>query len=173
MISSFYFFLFFLYNNSGDYMKRKVYILSFIFFIIDLVSKIFILNTKLSMPCTVINNFFYIDKVTNNGAAFSMFSGMTFLFIIIAVIVLIYIDRKVLLDIKTKLGIFSISMLMGGIIGNLLDRIIYGEVIDFLSFKFGSYSFPIFNIADSFICVGIFLLIIDFIRGDLNGNKSK
>ena len=64
-------------------------------------------------------------------------------------------------------------MLIGGIIGNLFDRIVYGKVIDFLSFKFGTYSFPVFNLADTFICIGIFLLIVDFLRGDLNGNKSR
>ena len=153
-------------------MKKKVYIISFIIFIIDLLSKILVLGID-KTPITIINNFFYINKIFNTGAAFSLFTGNNFILIIIAIAVLIYIDRKVIDDIKSKISVISISMLIGGIIGNLFDRIVYGKVIDFLSFKFGTYSFPIFNLADTFICIGIFLLIVDFLRGDLNGNKSR
>ena len=153
-------------------MKKKVYIISFIIFIIDLLSKILVLGID-KTPITIINNFFYINKIFNTGAAFSLFTGNNFILIIIAIAVLIYIDRKVIDDIKSKISIISISMLIGGIIGNLFDRIVYGKVIDFLSFKFGTYSFPVFNLADTFICIGIFLLIVDFLRGDLNGNKSR
>ena len=101
-----------------------------------------------------------------------MFSGASIVFIAIAVSVLIYIDRKVICDVKDKWSLFSISLLIGGIFGNLIDRIIYGSVTDFLSFRFGSYYFPVFNIADTFICIGTFLLIILIIRGDLSGNKK-
>ena len=153
-------------------MKKKVYIISFIIFIIDLLSKILVLGID-KTPITIINNFFYINKIFNTGAAFSLFTGNNFILIIIAIAVLIYIDRKVIDDIKSKISVISISMLIGGIIGNLFDRIVYGKVIDFLSFKFGTYSFPIFNLADTFICIGIFLLIVEFLRGDLNGNKSR
>lgn len=153
-------------------MKKKIYIISFIIFIIDLLSKILVLGID-KTPITIINNFFYINKIFNTGAAFSLFTGNNFILIIIAIAVLIYIDRKVIDDIKSKISVISISMLIGGIIGNLFDRIVYGKVIDFLSFKFGTYSFPVFNLADTFICIGIFLLIVDFLRGDLNGNKSR
>ena len=151
-------------------MKKKIYIISFIIFIIDLLSKILVLGID-KTPITIINNFFYINKIFNTGAAFSLFTGNNFILIIIAIAVLIYIDRKVIEDIKSKISV--ISMLIGGIIGNLFDRIVYRKVIDFLSFKFGTYSFPVFNLADTFICIGIFLLIVDFLRGDLNGNKSR
>lgn len=121
------------------------------------------------MPYKIINNFFYIDLTTNTGAAFSIFSGWSFLFILIAIGVLFYIDRFIVTDISHFL---YISPIIGGIIGNLFDRVAYGKVIDFLSFKIGSYYFPIFNLADTFICVGVFLLITDYIRSDKNGNKS-
>lgn len=152
-------------------MRKKVYVISFVFFIIDLLSKVLVLSIK-KFPITIIKDFFYINKTFNTGAAFSLFTGNNFVFIIIAIAVLIYIDRKVICDIKNKISIISISMLIGGIIGNLFDRIAYGKVIDFLSFKFGLYNFPVFNLADTFICIGIFLLIIEFLRGDFNGNKS-
>ena len=170
----FYIFSFIFYNNNGDYMKKKIYLLSFIFFIIDLISKICITNTKLSMPYKIIKNFFYIDRVTNTGGAFSLFMGETVLLIIVAILVLIYIDRRVIDDIKTKLECIGISMTIGGILGNLLDRVIYGKITDFLSFKFWSYNFPVFNLADTFICMGILLLLIEYLRtykrGEKNGN---
>ena len=154
-------------------MKKKVCVVSLIFFLIDLVSKIIILSFENKLPLTVINNFFTLDKVGNTGAAFSIFSGYTFLLILIAVFVLVYLWKYIICDISSRLGFISFSMLIGGIIGNLFDRIIYGEVIDFLSFNIFGYGFPIFNLADTFICVGVFLLIIDFVRGEKSENSSK
>ena len=147
-----------------------MYIFSLIFFLIDLISKILIANINIDMPYKVINNFFYIDMVTNEGAAFSLFPGANILFIIIAIGVLMYIDKCI---IKDSNHFLFISLIIGGVIGNLFDRLLYGEVLDFLSFKFGTYYFPIFNFADVFICIGVVLLIIEYFRSDRNGNKSK
>lgn len=153
-------------------MKKRIYSLSLIFFLIDLISKIIVINHK-EYPVTIINNFFYINKVTNEGAAFSSFSGYQIILILIAIIVLIYINKTIIKEINTKLGIISISMLIGGILGNLFDRIFYNKVIDFLSFKIANYQFPIFNIADTLICIGIILLILEYIRGEKNENRSN
>ena len=151
-------------------MRKKVYVFSFIFFLIDLISKIIITNININMPYKVINNFFYIDMVTNKGAAFSILSGWSIIFIIIAIVVLFYIDRFIVTDTDHFL---YLSLIIGGIFGNLIDRLLYGEVLDFLSFKFGSFYFPIFNFADVFICVGVFLLIIKYYRSGKNGNKGE
>ena len=151
-------------------MRKKVYIFSFIFFLIDLLSKILVANINIEMPYKIIDNFFYIDMVTNSGAAFSIFSGWGILFIIIAIGVLFYIDRFIVTDVKHFL---YISPIIGGILGNLFDRLVYGEVLDFLSFRFGSYYFPIFNFADVFICIGIFLLIIEHVWRNKDENKSR
>lgn len=154
-------------------MKKKVYVLSLIFFSIDLISKLIILKIENILPITVIKNFFYLNKVTNEGAAFSSFTGYQIILILIAIGVLIYIHKSVLKDIKTNLGTISISLLVGGILGNLFDRIVYNKVIDFLSFNIFGYMFPIFNIADTFICIGVLLLLIDY-KINLNSvNSSK
>ena len=156
-------------------MKKKVYVLSLIFFLIDLISKLIILKIENILSITVIKNFFYLNKVTNEGAAFSSFTGYQIILILIAIVALIYIHKSVLKDIKTSLGTISISLLVGGILGNLFDRIVYNKVIDFLSFNIFGYMFPIFNIADIFICIGAVLLLIDYIRGEKNetrGNKK-
>lgn len=154
-------------------MKKKVYVLSLIFFLIDLISKLIILKIENILPITVIKNFFYLNKVTNEGAAFSSFTGYQIILILIAIVVLIYIHKSVLKDIKTNLGTISISLLVGGILGNLFDRIVYNKVIDFLSFNIFGYMFPIFNIADTFICIGVLLLLIDYIRGEKNETRSN
>ena len=150
-------------------MKKKICLSSLVFLFLDFVSKIIILNIDKS-NIKVINNFFYIEKASNSGAAFSILSGGRFFFIIIGVIVLFYIYKYMLSEVKTFFEGLAFSMLIGGIIGNLIDRVVYGKVIDFLSFKFGSYNFPIFNLADTFICIGVFLLIIIYIRGVKNEN---
>ena len=154
-------------------MKKKVYVLSLIFFLIDLISKLIILKIENILPITVIKNFFYLNKVTNEGAAFSSFTGYQIVLILIAIVALIYIHKSVLKDIKTNLGAISISLLVGGILGNLFDRIVYNKVIDFLSFNIFGYMFPIFNIADTFICIGVLLLLIDYIRGEKNETRSN
>lgn len=154
-------------------MKKKVYVLSLIFFLIDLISKLIILKIENILPITVIKNFFYLNKVTNEGAAFSSFTGYQIILILIAIVALIYINKSVLKDIKTNLGAISISLLVGGILGNLFDRIVYNKVIDFLSFNIFGYMFPIFNIADTFICIGVLFLLIDYIRGEKNETRSN
>lgn len=154
-------------------MKKKVYVLSLIFFLIDLISKLIILKIENILPITVIKNFFYLNKVTNEGAAFSSFTGYQIILILIAIVALIYIHKSVLKDIKTNLGTISMSLLVGGILGNLFDRIVYNKVIDFLSFNIFGYMFPIFNIADTFICIGVLLLLIDYIRGEKNETRSN
>lgn len=150
-------------------MRKKIYKFGLVFFLIDLISKIVMLSLKKHMPIKVIKNFFYLDLVSNDGAAFSLFSGMTILFVIIGIGVLIYIDRFIVTDSEKFLGI---SLVIGGIVGNLFDRIFYGEVVDFLAFNIGRHYFPIFNFADIFICVGVLILILENIRGDKVENKS-
>ena len=66
------------------------------------------------------------------------------------------------------------GLLIGGIMGNLIDRIVYGSVIDYLDFNIFGYDFPIFNLADTLICISVFFLIIDIIKGEIyERNRSK
>ena len=73
----------------------------------------------------------------------------------------------------SKLITLSISFVIGGLLGNLFDRLIYGYVIDFLDFDFFGYDFAIFNIGDSFIVIGTILLAIGYILEEKNENKNK
>lgn len=112
-------------------------------------------------PQAVIPGFFNLVYVRNEGAAWGMLGGQQLLLVLLSVAVLILLTvyhRKLLnptLDHRIALG-----LLVGGICGNLIDRVRVGWVTDFLDFYLGSYHWPSFNVADSAICVavGIYLL---------------
>ena len=156
-------------------MKKKVIIYSSIIVIVDLISKLVIDKLlKINETISIINNFFSITKVFNRGASFSMFIGYRLLFILIGIITIVVLF-KYLNNFKiNNRNIFAFSLLIGGIIGNLIDRVIYGYVIDFLDFNIFGYDAPIFNIADTCICIGAFLLFYAIMkREDINEIDSK
>lgn len=156
-------------------MKKKVIIYSSIIVIVDLISKLVIDKLlKTNETISIINNFFGITKVFNRGASFSMLIGYRLLFILIGIITIVVLF-KYLNNFKiNNRNIFAFSLLIGGIIGNLIDRVIYGYVIDFLDFNIFGYDAPIFNIADTCICIGAFLLFYAIMkREDINEIDSK
>lgn len=123
---------------------------------------------------TVIKGFFNITLVGNTGAAFSILSSNTVLLIIISVIVLNvlyfgFIKGKFLSNLEQ----ISYGLLVGGIMGNLIDRAVHAQVIDYLDFNLFGYNFPVFNLADIFIVVSIVLIIFQIIKGDKNEVSSK
>lgn len=143
-----------------------IIILSIIFIIIDQVSKIIVVNNLTNnKSIEVIKSFFYLTYTNNKGAAFSILTGRRILLILVALIVigvLIYYVRKN--KIEGKVNKIALSLVIGGSIGNLIDRILRGAVIDFIDVKIFGYNFPIFNLADTFIVIGVFLLIIEMFR---------
>lgn len=142
-------------------MKKKVLIISFITLFIDLTTKFLIFSLdKFEDSVVVINNFFKITPVKNFGAAFSTFEHMNLLLITISVIILIYLLLSINKVKNTKLNGLSYGLLIGGLLGNLFDRMVFGYVRDFLSFKIWKFNFAIFNIADVGIVVGIFMILI-------------
>lgn len=91
----------------------------------------------------------YFSVTRNYGAAFGLFQGYKWLFVIVAVIVVFLIYKY------RNLNNLALGLLLGGTIGNLVDRLVYGYVIDFINLGF----WPSFNLADSFSTIGVFLLI--------------
>lgn len=156
-------------------MKKKVIIYSFIIIIIDLISKSVIDKLlKINETISVINNFFSITKVFNRGASFSMFIGYRLLFILIGIITIVILFKYLNNFKMNNRNILAFSLLIGGIMGNLIDRVIYGYVIDFLDFNIFGFDAPIFNIADTCICIGAFLLFYAIMkREDINEIDSK
>lgn len=127
----------------------------------------------------VIKGFFNLVHVRNKGGAFGILGGargelFSSLFIVVSLVaigVILYFFIKV--KEKEKSLLFSLSLVLSGAIGNMIDRFIYGEVIDFLDFYLFSYHWPAFNIADSAITLGIGLMAFKLIFQDLKrGPKS-
>ena len=136
--------------------------------IIDQITKIAIdRSMQLFDSIPIVENFFHITYVRNRGAAFSFLSDASWrlpFFItvsIIAALVILIAFRKLRDD--QKLAHISLAMIFSGAVGNLIDRVRLGEVIDFIDVHWYRHHWPAFNVADSLICVGVFLLAIDMV----------
>jgi signal peptidase II len=114
----------------------------------------------------VLDGFFHITSHRNRGAAFGMMQNQQWLFIlvtlVVAAMILYYLWKR--RDEKPWAS-FALALILGGAIGNLLDRIRTGEVVDFLHFFFRSYEFPVFNLADAVIVVGVGILVVTHLFG--------
>ncbi len=148
-------------------MKRKILLGSIICLFLDILSKYLIDRFFVVMESkTIINKFLFITKIYNDGASWNILSGNTIILIIITIIFLLFLliyQKRFKIN---KRNIISFSMIYGGIIGNLLNRIIYGYVIDFIDIKLGHYNFPVFNLADIFIVLGVLLLLYSIYKKD-------
>jgi signal peptidase II len=127
----------------------------------------------------VIQGFFNLTHVRNTGGAFGIFGGQktgtgSLVFVIVS---LIAIGAIIFLFIKIKENertlALSFSLVLSGALGNLIDRLRYGEVIDFLDFHISDYHWPAFNVADSAICIGIGLLALELLRRDPKANNKS
>ena len=135
--------------------------------IFDQLSKIWIVNNfVLYEGREVIPGFFNLIYVVNTGAAFSMFADVDspwrhYFFVIIGVCAMVGLTIFAY-SLRREHIIFTISLglIAGGAIGNLIDRLCYGHVVDFLDVYVGKYHWPAFNVADSAICVGAVLYLI-------------
>ena len=124
----------------------------------------------------IIDNFFSLTYVLNDGAAFSLFASRTYLLILIALICLFFIIYELKNNLDDRVLSIGYSLVLAGLLGNFIDRLIDGYIIDYLSFKILGYSYPIFNLADILIVVGIVIVIIKEIlkeRGKKNEVRSK
>lgn len=118
--------------------------------------------------------FFNLVHVGNTGAAWSMFSGQSLWLALLAVgtLVAIYVWRRQL-GLHVPAAQLAFGLLCGGVVGNLIDRLRHGHVIDFIDLHFGSYIYPTFNVADSGICVGVFWYVLWSLRQPAPGENSK
>ena len=142
--------------------------------LLDIISKIIIRHYFfLGESVRIISNF-NITYVKNTGAAWSIFQNNTFLVLIISAMVIVGMIVYVYHN-KPKIFInkLSFGFILGGAMGNFIDRLIYGYVIDFIDIKIFGYDYPIFNIADIFIVVGVIILIVITWRVEKNENYSS
>lgn len=135
---------------------------------LDQLSKYIIMQVFVWGGQLKITGFFDLVRAHNTGAAFSLFAsqpgwqrGLFIGIASIASIVILYLLRK---ETGSALSKLALSLILGGALGNLVDRLIHGYVVDFLSFHLGTHYWPAFNVADSAITIGAILLIWDSLK---------
>ena len=140
---------------------KKIILISILTLIIDIFTKQIVLNTLIEdQSITIIKDFFSITFAKNTGVAFSFLEGRIPFIIIMTTIVIFFILKYLKTTTINKYESICYGLIIGGAIGNLIDRIIYGYVIDFFDFNLLGYSFPIFNLADTAIVIGVIILFI-------------
>ncbi|WP_304334300.1 signal peptidase II [Conchiformibius steedae] len=148
-------------------MKYLPYWLTaFVAIFLDQLSKYLILiNFEDHERRNIIPNFFDLTLVYNPGAAFSFLADMggaqKYIFTVLAFVISGWLARSIVKGEFGRLGNWAAAMIIGGAFGNVIDRFIHGKVVDFLLFYWQNWYYPAFNVADSFICVGAALLIIE------------
>jgi signal peptidase II len=141
------------------------YIIALFVVAIDQLTKwLIVKNMDLGESITVIENFLYITSHRNRGAAWGILEGQMWFFYLITVVVIIaivYYMQKA--EKEGSLFRLSLALILGGAIGNFIDRLFHQEVVDFIhTYPFG-YNFPIFNIADSALVIGVLILIVNML----------
>ena len=153
----------------------SLYITAVVAIILDQISKWTILAKFEDFErVNIIPHFFDLTLVYNTGAAFSFLANHSgwqkYCFIVLAFVINGWLANGVRKGEFGKLGNFAAAMIIGGAFGNVIDRFIHGKVVDFLLFYWQNHYYPAFNVADSFICVGVALLIIDGLK---QGKKNR
>lgn len=137
--------------------------------ILDQVSKYMITAYEIT-DIPIINGFFHITYMKNTGMAWSLLSGQTGLLALVSAVAIGVMLNYLLKNKPDRLTSFALALMIGGAAGNLIDRLFLGYVRDFLNFYIFGYDFPVFNIADSALCIGVFLLLIaSFMEEKKNG----
>ncbi len=151
--------------------KKILFMLSAVLIILDRVTKVLaeLFLKDRNQPVHVIEGFFSLIYSTNQGALFGFghnlsdplrFAALNILpLVVIVIIVIILLKARP----EEKFVSLGMSMILGGAIGNLIDRFMYGKVIDFLDFYIGRYHWPTFNLGDTFITIGIVCIFFELI----------
>ena len=144
--------------------------------IVDQLSKWLVAAHLTAGSPIVITEFFSIIKVWNTGVSFSMFSHHGSLGVVVLSLLALAVCAFLLHWMwheTDKIKIVGLGMIIGGAIGNVIDRVRFGAVLDFLDFSVFSYHWPAFNLADTFICIGACILIFLEIFNDKKGLNRK
>ncbi|KEK25822.1 lipoprotein signal peptidase LspA [Bacillus gaemokensis] len=148
------------------------YLIALFVIAIDQISKwLIVKNMELGTSIPIIDNVLYITSHRNRGAAWGILENKMWFFYIITVVfvgfIVFYMKKYAKTD---KLLGISLGLILGGAIGNFIDRVFRQEVVDFIHVYIFSYNYPVFNIADSALCIGVVLIIIQTL---LEGKKMK
>jgi signal peptidase II len=151
------------------------YIIALLIILFDQLTKWMVVHyMKLGESIQVIENFLYITSHRNRGAAWGILQGQMWFFYVITVIVMIglvyYLEKEA--KYNKLLGI-SIALMLGGAMGNFIDRVFRKEVVDFVNTYIFTYDFPIFNVADSALVIGVGLIMLQMLREEREAKKNK
>lgn len=157
-------------NFSEDTLKKiKLFSIAILIIVLDQLTKIFVLNTLAFEKPVRVFTFLNWTLVYNRGSAFNFLSGtsqwqadmLSILAVVVGLVIIGSLCRRTPRQMWIGIGL---SLILGGLIGNLIDRIRLGWVIDFISLHYGNWYFAIFNIGDSAICIGTAVLLLLEIR---------
>jgi signal peptidase II len=146
-----------------------IYLVALLTLLIDQITKYLILKKIELNQVVSFCPFFNLVSVRNRGVSFSFLSGdsplmpwiLSGMALIICIGLVIWLEKE-----KCRWTRIGLSLVLGGAIGNVIDRIRFGAVIDFLDFYIGKYHWPAFNMADSAICLGVFIILYQTFRKD-------
>ena len=152
-------------KRSNQVLVKVLWLLP-ITLVIDQASKYLVTRTmSLHDSEPVLGNFFRLTYIHNPGAAFGLNIGSPLVHTIVSIValsILVYLFWT--MPRENRLLRFALTLVLGGALGNIIDRLYLGEVIDFFDFGIATLRWPIFNFADSFVTVGIFLLALGYTR---------
>ena len=158
----------------NDKSKIRLYFLSVFVTFIDMLFKIIVKNNLLlGKRNVIIEDIFYLTYVKNTGAAWSIFKNSTMFIIIVTIFIIIGLVYYIMKNSLDKYETIGYGIILGGAFGNLLDRVLYGYVVDYIDIMIFGYDYPIFNIADIAIVVGVIILFIGMFRGEKNEANSR
>lgn len=152
----------------------RYYLIAFFVILFDQWTKwLVVKNMELYERITLIDNFLYFTSFRNKGAAWGILQDQMVFFYVITIIVIVGIVYYLHKYVKDHLfqGI-AIAFVLGGAIGNFIDRLIRKEVVDFIDVMIFNYDYPIFNLADSFLVIGVILIFIATIIEEGKGRKE-
>jgi signal peptidase II len=157
-------------------MKKKkiiIFILIILLVFFDYLTKYIVLNRfSVNESIIIIKNFLKFTYIKNTGAAFGLLSGNIIVLILITVVLLFYLLKE-FKNSKNKLNITAYTLIISGAIGNLIDRIFRKYVVDFISFTLFGHDMAIFNVADTYITIGVILLLYNILREDLHERSNS
>lgn len=158
-------------------MKKKslfILIVILILTIIDQIIKYLVVsNISIGSEKIIIDNFLKFIYIRNTGAAFGILSGNIIFLIFITVLLIFYIVNEMKKNINNNLSLLSFSLILSGALGNLIDRVVRGYVVDYISFTLFNREMSVFNLADTYITIGVVLLIYIVIKEGKNERVSS
>ncbi len=153
----------FLLKNLKFYLRApSILLYATLTFVLDRLTKMLVMSSTGALPQPIIKDFFTLTYVKNYGVAFGWFPDWRLPPILMALVMVLIIGYySFQLPLRERMTRWSLALLVGGALGNLYDRVLYGFVVDFFAFHFWGFDFPVFNVADVAIDVGVVLLFVD------------